>query len=194
MSERVTVATRAARQRAVLAAFRTTASVTRACKAAEVSRRQHYVWLAEDAEYRQAFEEAKPEAAQMLEDEAVRRAYRGYDEPITFQGSFTYPQKRDQEGRLLRDEQGAPILESKPLCIRKHSDSLLMFLLRAWRPDKYRENFKGELSGPGGGPITITEQRLRTLSDDDLATLIRLSRVLTGIEGSGSGAPPAAAE
>lgn len=191
----VTKATRKARQRAVLAAFRTTASVSRACKAAGTSRRQHYVWLETDAEYLAAFERAKDEAAQQLEDEAVRRAYKGFDEPVVFQGEFTYPYLVDKKtGDWKRDEEGARIQSAKPLCIRKHSDALLQFLLKAWRPTKYRENWKGEISGPGGGPIGLTEERLGKLTDDQLANLIELTRVLTGDRGAESGATPPAAE
>jgi len=35
------------------------------------------------------------------------------------------------------------------------SDTLLMFLLRAHRPEKYRESYRHELSGPNGGAIPM---------------------------------------
>lgn len=38
---------------------------------------------------------------------------------------------------------------------RKQSDTLIMFLLKAHRPEKYRETTKHEHSGPRGGPIPI---------------------------------------
>jgi hypothetical protein len=136
-----------ARQNAVLAAFRTTASVSRACKAAEVSRRQHYTWLEEDPHYAAQFETAKEEAAQQLEDEAVRRAYQGFLEPLVFQGNLTYPALRDEAGAIRRDKEGIPLLSDKPVCIRRHSDSLLMFLLKGWRPKKYRDRIEHEVTG-----------------------------------------------
>jgi hypothetical protein len=177
--ERVTEATRAAKQQAVLAAFRTLASVSGACAAAKVARRQHYTWLEEDPEYAAAFERAKDEAAQQLEDEAVRRAYKGFLEPVVFQGQFTYPALVDPETNDWKlDEEGHRIQSTEPLCIRRHSDSLLMFLLKAWRPVKYRENWKGELTVPPA--VALTKERLARLNDEQLATLAELAGVLTG--------------
>lgn len=169
-----------ARQAAVLAAFRTTASVSRACAAAKVARRQHYTWIVEDPDYAAKFEVARDEAAQQLEDEAVRRAHKGYLEPVVFQGNFTYPPKLDEGGLPVYDSEGRAVADrDKPLCIRRHSDALLMFLLKAWRPVKYRESWKGELSGPAGGPISLTETRLRKLNDEQLTSLAELVRLLS---------------
>ncbi len=49
---------------------------------------------------------------------------------------------------------------------RKSSDTLLIFLLKAHRPDKYRETVRNEHSGPNGGPIRTSI----TVSADDLAS------------------------
>lgn len=38
---------------------------------------------------------------------------------------------------------------------RKPSDLLSIFLLKAARPEKYRDNAKVEMSGPGGGPVVV---------------------------------------
>ena len=40
--------------------------------------------------------------------------------------------------------------------VREGSDRLLMFLLKAHRPDRFKERSQVEHSGQGGGPITIT--------------------------------------
>lgn len=37
----------------------------------------------------------------------------------------------------------------------KVSDTLLIFLLKGRRPDKYRETIRQEHTGPGGGPVEI---------------------------------------
>ncbi len=52
------------------------------------------------------------------------------------------------------------------------SDTLLMFLLRANRPAKYRDNARLELTGEGGGPI-VTAQVLADMGDRDKAALRR---------------------
>lgn len=148
---------KAARQRAFLAAYRSTASITRAAEAAKIDRGQHYDWMAEAA-YAALFAEAQKTAAQALEDEAVRRAHEGIEEPLVYQGEFTYPQvpDDDEEGNQKRDEDGKLLWkkDSKPLTIRKYSDGLLQFLLRGFNSDKYRDKGSVELSGS----IDITDR------------------------------------
>ena len=101
------------RQAAFLAAFRTTACVRKAAQAAQIGRRRHYHWLKEDPDYRLAFERVKEEAIGDLEDEAVRRACEGWLKPVFYQG--------------------------RPCgTIRRYSDKLLIFLLKGWRPERYR--------------------------------------------------------
>lgn len=50
--------------------------------------------------------------------------------------------------------------------LRDRSDRMIMFLLKAHRPQKYMSRWAGELSGPGGGPIPIREIVV-ALPDDD---------------------------
>ena len=38
---------------------------------------------------------------------------------------------------------------------KQASDALLMFLLKAHRPEKFRERYTAELVGAGGGPVQI---------------------------------------
>jgi len=85
------------------------------------------VWrklVRKDSLYRAAFDEAVVVAAQALEDEAVRRAKEGYDEPVFYQGQPT------------------------GYTIRRYSEGLLMMLLKGWRPERYRDRtvtHKGEV-------------------------------------------------
>jgi hypothetical protein len=113
---------------AFLAAFLKTASVKKAARLAGIDRSIHYTWLGEDADYRVAFDAAREAAAQVLEDEAVRRAHEGTLKPVFFQG-----------------ERVDVVVE--------YSDALLMFLLKGWRPERYRDRL--EHSGPDGGPIEV---------------------------------------
>jgi hypothetical protein len=127
-----------------LAAYRVTCSIGKAAAAAGIERGMHYRRLKSDPAYKAAFEEAHEIAIQALEDEAVRRAHEGVKKPLVYQGQFTYAEY-DEETRK-------PIGE--PLAIREYSDSLLMFLLRGARPEKYRE--RHTVSGENGGPIEAT--------------------------------------
>ena len=126
------------KQRAFLAAYTEVGNVTDAAKAANVARCMHYEWL-EQPDYAAAFRKAEQQAADNLEKEAIRRAVEGV--------------RRIKFGRngqpLINPETGEPYAE------HEYSDTLLIFLLKGLRPDKYRENVRQEISGPDGEPLTI---------------------------------------
>lgn len=105
-----------------------TASVTRAAELSGISRREWYRTRDEDEEFAAGWSDAWEKGVKALEDEVIRRAYHGVDKPV-FQG-----------GKLVGT-------------VREYSDTLLMFKLKALRPDKYRERITNEHSGPDGGPI-----------------------------------------
>jgi hypothetical protein len=141
------------KQRAFLAAYVTTASVSKSAAAAGVDRSLHYRWLKDDGEYGKAFELAYQQAGDLLEDEAVRRAHDGIMEPVFYKG--------------------------KPAgVIRVYSDGLMMFLLRGFKNDKYRDRVSAEVSGVGGGPIVLADARLAKLTDEELASLIAVAQKL----------------
>lgn len=98
---------------AFLAAYAKTCSVTISARAAKCLRSDHYNWLRFDPAYKAAFEELHEEAAQILEDEAVRRALEGVEKPITVAGEREV--------------------------IREYSDTLLIFMLKGMKPAKFRE-------------------------------------------------------
>jgi hypothetical protein len=129
----------------------------------------HYRWLKEDQQYAAEFAAAREEAAQALEDEAVRRANEGTLKPIFYKG--------------------------KPAgVVREYSDPLLMFLLKGFRPERFRDRGSVELSGPNGGPIPLTDNRLASLTDEQLASLVAITRQLASVEGARSGTPSPVAE
>lgn len=63
------------------------------------------------------------------------------------------------------------------------SDNLLMFLLRGYKGGVFRENWKGELSGPKGGPILHAPVDLTRLSMDQLKTLEQFAMEAMGAAG-----------
>lgn len=166
---------------AFLSAYVRTASITKAARAARIERQLHYRWLDEDPDYPKQFAAAQREAAQLLEDEAIRRAHEGIVKPLTYKGQFSYKTrpKRNADGSIVQ-ENGKTVYEEygAPLAIREYSDGMMMFLLRGFMPAKYRENSSVELSGPGGGAIAVTDPRLAELTDEELETLVKLSRKL----------------
>jgi len=101
-----------------------------AAKAARISRNMHYRWQKSDPHYQTLFADAEQQASDVLEEEAKRRAIAGYYEPVFYQG--------EQCGKVLR-----------------FSDGLMQLLLKGSKPGKYRENSSVEHSGPGGAPLQL---------------------------------------
>lgn len=75
----------------------------------------------EDEEFAEAWKAAMDQAVDTLEAEAWRRGRDGYDEYVTCKDG------------LVLDREGKPVLQ------RRYSDSLLTTLLKAHRPEKYRD-------------------------------------------------------
>lgn len=113
-----------------LAAFVELISVTRAAKKAKIHRTTVYDWVHDDPEFEKAYKRACEIATFKLEDEAVRRAYEGTLRPV-FQGGV------------------------KVGSIREYSDTLLIVLLKARAPEKYKERTSNEHTGKNGGPIEV---------------------------------------
>ncbi|HWQ34318.1 MAG TPA: terminase [Blastocatellia bacterium] len=103
-------------------------NVSRAARAARVSRSTVYFWRDEDSDFAKAWDDAIEEGLDDLEQEARRRAFKGTKKPV-YQG-----------GRLAG-------------YVQEYSDTLLIFLLKGGRPKKYRERF--EHSGPDGQPLGV---------------------------------------
>lgn len=104
-----------------LAELKATANVSRSSDAIGINRRTAYDWRRQHPDFAAEWDEAIEVAVDDLETEARRRAYAGVDEPVFYKG----------------EECGV---------IRKYSDKLLELLLKAHRPDKYRESVKFEVS------------------------------------------------
>lgn len=115
-------------QKAFLTALEESGNVRLACAAAQVSRGTVYQRRSDDVAFAAAWESALEEAADLLEAEARRRAHDGWDEPVF--GSQGAGQGSGQIGT-----------------VRKYSDTLLIFLLKGARPEKYRERSDVKVSG-----------------------------------------------
>lgn len=130
---------------AFLAALAEVGNITQAAELAGIDRKTHYIWMKNDPDYPAAYEEAMEQAADRLEQEARRRAVEGVEEPIFYQGK-------------------------KVGTVQKYSDTLLIFLLKGARPEKYAERYDQRISGPGGGPVEV--KHYAKLGDDELDAII----------------------
>lgn len=124
-------------------------NVSAAARAAKVSRQWAYQMREEDPDFAAAWDEALQISLDDAEGELYRRAVKGTLKPV-FQGG------------------------EKVGSVREYSDTLLIFLLKAHKPDVYRETTRNEHTGKDGGPIQQVvshQQDLSKLSIDELKSL-----------------------
>jgi hypothetical protein len=100
---------------AFLDALSRTGNVFLSSKQARISRRQVYTCRERSEKFRKLWDDALEDAADLLEGEARRRAF-GVDKPIYYKGK-------------------------KVDVIKEYSDTLVIFLLKAIRPEKFRDNY-----------------------------------------------------
>ena len=115
-----------------------------ACKEGGVAVATVYRHREQDDSFAALWEEALEAGVQVLEQEARRRAVDGVEEPVFWQGQVV--------GH-----------------VRKMSDTLLIFLLKAKRPAVYRENTRVELTGADGDPVklAIGDARAKLIAEVD---------------------------
>lgn len=97
-------------------------NASRSCEIVGISRATYTQWVKKEPGFQQLFEEAKEEAGNWLEYEAWRRAVEGVDKPIYYKGE-------------------------KVDTVKEYSDSLLMFLLKGTKPEKYRDRVEHTVKG-----------------------------------------------
>lgn len=138
--------------RAFLAHLALTGNVRASCLAAKIDRADCYKLRNSDQAFAAEWTEALDSAADLLEEEARRRAYAGVQKPVIYQGELM-GMWVDATGQ--RVSEGTPGARQIPLTVTEYSDTLLIFLLKGERPAKYRDNIKHEHSGVENAPITI---------------------------------------
>ena len=109
------------RQERFLKALAETGIVSAAVEIAGSSRTRVYELRKRNPGFAAAWEEAEERAADALEAEAWRRAVVGVQEPLV------------SGGKVVRDDDG------QPLAIRRYSDTLMLALLKARRPEKFKD-------------------------------------------------------
>ena len=123
-----------------LETLRKTGNVTEAARVARISRNTVYTHRHADPVFAEAWDDAEEEATDALEYEARRRAVHGVERPVVYKGEVV-------------------------ATIPEYSDRLMELLLKAHRPEKFKERVANELTGKGGGPIDVVEtpasQRLK---------------------------------
>lgn len=114
-----------ARQQRFLACYGACGSLTRAARWSKIHRHTHYDWMKNSPDYPGAFAEAERLAARTLQDEAVRRAHEGIKKAVYY------------KGKIVGYE-------------TEFSDSLMITMLKATDPEKFRDRSDQRHSGPSG--------------------------------------------
>lgn len=120
-----------------LGSFARTGNITESCDAVGIQRRSTvYDWKREDPDFLAEFEEAEAESVERLEAEVRRRGADGYDEPVFHQGAVCGT-------------------------VRKYSDTLLIFLMKARNPEKFRDKppVSIDANAQGGVQIYLPERQ-----------------------------------
>ena len=120
-------------------------NVSRSASAVGSCRQSMYRARRKDPEFRREWEEAEDIAAIALEDEARRRAFEGVDEPVFYQGEVCGT-------------------------IKRYSDTLLIFMLKAHNPEKYKDTIRTEHCGM----VNVTNMELEELLKLDAGELAKL--------------------
>jgi uncharacterized protein YbjQ (UPF0145 family) len=128
---------------AFLAAYAVCGVIGKAADASGVGRNCHARWM-EDEDYAKAFSDAQEQAVEVLEAEARRRATDGL---VRFKFHQGEPVKHPVTG--------------EPYYELEYSDTLLIFLLKGARPEKYRErmDIHGQIEGAASIVETIIPRR-----------------------------------
>ena len=163
-------------QKKFLESLRQGSSSTKACEDAGIGKPTAYRWRRDDSEFEAAWDDARESGTDRLEDEAYRRAHDGIEKPIVYQGQLGREDDWSYRERILSqndDPNDTELIEKllsisdhaldmfgyrvgvrrEILSIREHSDTMMITMLKARRPNVYRERTTTIVTGPNGGPI-----------------------------------------
>lgn len=137
---------------AFLGAFEETGMVTAACEMVGVGRSTVYEERQRNEDFAVAWADVEERSTERMEAEAYRRAVEGTSEPVVSAGEIVTH-------------------------VQKYSDSLLQFMLKARRPEKYRERMDVNHGGRIENRVRLD---LEKLDDGELAELEKIAAKLEG--------------
>lgn len=124
-----------------LEAFRERGTVSEACRVTGVGRTTVYGWRAKHEEFAVAWADIEEETTERMEREAFRRGVEGVEREVYHRGEVVGME-------------------------RQYSDTLLIFMLKARRPEKYRDNL--HVQHAGKVTLDATAEAVRAMSREEL--------------------------
>lgn len=146
---------------AVVEAMRSVPSISRAAKTVEVDRRTIQRLIQRNETFALAISDARDDALDTLEEVMLLRARQGQ------------PTKKTVTKKYIDPKTSTEVVETTVTEDTHISDVIAMFYLKRWRPE-YRESYRVENTGPGGGPIQI-EGNLNVAVERFRAEVVRLA-------------------
>lgn len=161
-----------------LAALGKGSTVVESARAAGISSATAYKRRKEDADFAEAWNLALEDSADILEQEARRRAIDGVEEPVVYQGQLTPVWEYGEDGKPVMEKVGEENYKDpasggmkrrdvmaprqarnadgslKWLTIRKPSDTLLALMLKGRRKEVFGTD-RTELTGRDGAPLEV---------------------------------------
>ena len=122
--------TKGQKQKEFLTKLSDLVSVSATAKSIGIGRQTVYDWLNNDPKFKIKYEAVIEQASQKLEDEAVRRAFEGISKPV-YQGG------------------------KKVGTIKEYSDTLLIVLLKARLPEKYKDRTEQKIDLGSDATVVI---------------------------------------
>lgn len=119
-----------------------TGLVKQACENSGIGRSTVYEERQRNEDFALAWHDIEEETTEAMEREAIRRGAEGVKKPV-YQG-----------GKLVGH-------------VQEYSDTLMIFMLKARRPEVYREKTRHEHTGPDGGPVVFADLMSVYAGDED---------------------------
>lgn len=139
-----------AKQKKFLKAYADCGVVKYACKLAGIHRSTYYEWRDRDEHFKVCLADAMNDATDTLELAAYQQAVLGMEEPAISAGQVVYDYELilDDKGKPMVDDKGKPLMKrGNIVMIRKYSPQLLITLLKANMPEKYRDKASVDING-----------------------------------------------
>lgn len=137
-------------QKRFLKAYGDCGVVKYACKMARIHRSTFYLWRSRDQNFKACLVDAESDANDTLEFAAYQQGVEGVEEPAISAGQvvYNYVPVLDDDGKQMFDDRGKPLMKrGKMVTIRRHAPQLLITLLKARMPEKYKDKQQVEHSG-----------------------------------------------
>lgn len=140
---------RARKQARFFAKYRKSGNIKFSCAYAGISRQTFYDWREHDEAFKAQLADAEPDVDDTLDEAAYERGVEGVPSYVVSNGHLVYEELPviGEDGQQVV-ENGRPVYRrGKPIVERKYSDTLLVTLLKARMPEKYKDKQQVEVSG-----------------------------------------------